>query len=97
LDLQDDPHVGPSLTFRSPDTGQPVNLAYLVPRSREELLQKQTAYDIWSERTFGMMSRLSDYSRSLLTGWYASRHVLGGGDGQFAEKIERYYRESRDQ
>lgn len=97
LDLQDDPQFGPSLTFLSPDTGKPVNLAFLVPRSREDIWNKQTAYHLWSEKTFGMMSRLSDYSRSLLTGWYASRHDLGGGDGHFAEKLERYYQTSRDQ
>ncbi|WP_019123070.1 4-hydroxyphenylacetate 3-hydroxylase family protein [Brevibacillus massiliensis] len=97
LALQDDPASQPSLTFSPPDTGKPANLAYLVPGSKEEVLQKETAYRIWSEKTFGMMSRLSDYSRSLLTGWYASRHVLGGSDGKFADKIDRYYRLSRDQ
>ncbi|MBN2910046.1 4-hydroxyphenylacetate 3-hydroxylase [Polycladomyces sp. WAk] len=97
LDLQDHPETRDDLTFRSPDTGEPVHLAYLVPYSRKDLKRKARAYQIWSDATFGMMSRLSDYSRSLLTGWYASRHLLGGKDGQFAHKIERYYQQSRDQ
>lgn len=97
LDLQDHPETRDDLTFVSPDTGERVNLAYLVPYSREDLKRKERAYQIWSDATFGMMSRLSDYSRSLLTGWYAIRHLLGGKDGEFAGKIERYYQQSRDQ
>jgi 4-hydroxyphenylacetate 3-monooxygenase len=97
LDLQDHPDTKDELTFLTPDSGMAAHLAFLVPYSREDLKRKARAYQIWSDATFGMMSRLSDYSRSLLTGWYASRHLLGGKDGQFAQKIERYYEISRDQ
>lgn len=92
LDLQDDPETENQLVYE--ENGKKVHLSFLVPRSKEDLKRKSKAYKIWSDRTFGVMSRLSEYARSILTGWYAARSELGGNDGQFAEKIARYYRHS---
>ncbi len=96
LDLQERTETRDALTFPSPGSGKPVNAAFLVPRSKEDILHRHAAFQIWSDATFGMMSRLSEYSRSLLTGWYASRHRLGGNSQAFAEKIAGYYEASRD-
>ncbi|RXZ82954.1 4-hydroxyphenylacetate 3-hydroxylase [Paenibacillaceae bacterium] len=97
LDMQANPSTLHPLTFPSPLSGQPVNAAFLVPSTIDALLQRSQAFRLWSDATYGMMSRLSEFSRSLLTGWYISRHRLGDGAGQFAEKIARYYEQSRDQ
>lgn len=97
LDMQEDPAAVQALTFPSPTSGQPVHAAFLVPSTKDELLQRSEAFRLWSDATFGMMSRLSEFSRSLLTGWYISRHRLGDASGQFADKIARYYELSRDQ
>ncbi|ALS27881.1 4-hydroxyphenylacetate 3-hydroxylase [Paenibacillus sp. 32O-W] len=97
LDLQEKPDTRDDLTFVSPGSGKPVNAAFLAPFGKEDILRRHTAFRIWSDATFGMMSRLSEYSRSLLTGWYASRHRLGGDARKgFADKIARYYEQSRD-
>lgn len=42
------------------------------------------------------MSRLSDYARSRLTGWYASREDYKKFDEHFPHKINAYYEEARD-
>ena len=34
---------------------------------------RRTAFETWGYATDGVMSRLSDYARSRLTGWYVSR------------------------
>jgi len=96
LDLQEKPDTRDALTFISPGSGKRVNAAFLVPSRKEDILHRHAAFQIWSDATFGMMSRLSEYSRSLLTGWYASRHRLGGASKGFADKIALYYEQSRD-
>lgn len=94
LDLQDQPDTKDFLTYLPEGSDKRASLHYLVPESKEDISRKSKAFRIWSDQTFGVMSRLSEYSRCLLTGWYASRHLYG--DKKFAEKIERYYLHSRD-
>ncbi|WP_141335897.1 4-hydroxyphenylacetate 3-hydroxylase family protein [Paenibacillus sp. tmac-D7] len=96
IDLQEQPETRDALTFTSPATGKRVNAAFLVPYGKEDILHRHEAFRIWSDATFGMMSRISEYSRSLLTGWYASRNRLGGASDHFADKITRYFEQSRD-
>ncbi|AJY74774.1 4-hydroxyphenylacetate 3-hydroxylase family protein [Paenibacillus beijingensis] len=96
IDLQEAPETQDALTFVSPTSGKRVNSAFLVPSSKEDIRRRHEAFKVWSDATFGMMSRLSEYSRSLLTGWYASRSRLGGASDHFADKISRYFEQSRD-
>ncbi|OMF20298.1 4-hydroxyphenylacetate 3-hydroxylase [Paenibacillus sp. FSL H8-0548] len=70
--------------------------AFLVPYTAEELAKRTQAFHVWSKRTNGMMSRLSDYARSIITGWYGARVQLGRLDPHFESKISAYYREARD-
>ena len=53
-----------------------VHTAFLVPNSYNELLMRRTAFETWSYATDGVMSRLSDYARSRLTGWYVSKYFI---------------------
>ena len=52
---------------------------------------RRTAFETWSYATDGVMSRLSDYARSRLTGWYVSRDFYKKFDAQFPDKIASYY------
>ncbi|MDI3257096.1 MAG: 4-hydroxyphenylacetate 3-hydroxylase N-terminal domain-containing protein [Kyrpidia sp.] len=82
--------------FVSPRTGQYVHRAFLVPRSPGDLKKRREAFEYWARATRGMMSRLSEYARSLVTGWYASREAFRRFDPQFPDKISRYYESARD-
>lgn len=82
--------------FISPATGEYVHSAFLVPRNYKDLQTRSKAFACWAEKTNGVMSRLSDYARSRLTGWYATREYYRKFDNQFPEKIARYFTEARD-
>lgn len=77
-------------------TSEGAHLSFLVPTEREDLLRKEKAYKIWADATFGIMSRLSEYSREIETGWYANRKHLATIIPHFDTKIERLYKNSRD-
>ncbi len=93
LDAED---VQAQIGFVSPRTGQYAHNAFLVPKTPEDLIRRRTAFRYWAEQTHGVMSRLSDYARSMVTGWYAVRSAFQLDDSHFADKIARYYEFARD-
>ncbi|PFA91036.1 4-hydroxyphenylacetate 3-hydroxylase family protein [Bacillus cereus] len=96
-DLFKDPRHQQLVGYLSPKTHTWVHTAFLVPKSFEDILKRRTAFETWSQMTDGVMSRLSDYARSRLTGWYATRESYKEFDPQFPDKISNYYEEARDQ
>ncbi len=94
--LFDDPIRRDSVGYVSPKTKEFVHTAFLIPNSYNELLMRRTAFETWSYATDGVMSRLSDYARSRLTGWYVSKYFYKKFDVQFPDKITSYYEEARD-
>lgn len=94
LDLQQSEAIKSLLTYETED-GFNAHLSFLVPRTHEDLEKKRKAYQIWVDQTFGVMSRLSEYSRSLFVGWYANRAELDGFAPGIAEKLENNYYRSR--
>ncbi|SFE51415.1 4-hydroxyphenylacetate 3-monooxygenase [Bacillus sp. OV194] len=92
----DDPKLRDKVGYLSPKTMEYVHSAFYVPESYKDLLKRRTAFEIWSQSTDGVMSRLSDYARSRLTGWYASREDYRAFDKAFPDKIRSYYEEARD-
>lgn len=94
LALQDHPDWRDTLTFPLSPDGILAHMAFRVPEQQSDIQRRRRAFEIWANRTLGVMSRLSEYSRSLVTGWYVDRNRLGETAPHFAEKIERYYRES---
>ncbi|MBJ6363734.1 4-hydroxyphenylacetate 3-hydroxylase family protein [Paenibacillus sp. GCM10012307] len=95
LDLQDDPVVGPQLMFET-ETGVRANLAYLVPVNKEDIIRRGRSFKIWSDATFGVMSRIAGYYRSQITGLYMNRHLIDQEQPHYAERIEKYFNYVRD-
>lgn len=95
LDLQDDSTIGPQLTFIT-DMGVKSNLAYHVPEKKEDVIQHGKSFQIWSDATFGVMSRVGGFYRVQLKSWYIRRHIIAEKQPYFAEKLESYYRYMRD-
>lgn len=89
LNLIDDPKVG----YYDEFSEAIVHKAFLIPMNYEELIQKRQAYETWATKTFGMMSRLSDYAYSLITGYYIDRYTFDAYDEGFSKKITNYFEE----
>jgi 4-hydroxyphenylacetate 3-monooxygenase len=87
IKLIDDGKVG----FYDESVQQNVHKAFLIPQTREQLLEKREAYETWASKSYGMMSRLSDYAYTLITGYYIDREQLSVYDATFAEKISNYF------
>lgn len=96
FNMLDDRDTRDKVGFQIPGKEKYAHSSFLVPYTQEELSKRSMSFACWSQETHGMMSRLSDYARSLVTGWYAARHEIGRLDPHFEAKITSYYEEARD-
>src|SRR5690348_16799118 len=72
FDMLDEAEYEDRIGFHDEVTGRVYHNSFLVPRSHADLSKRSSAFRIWADSTHGVMSRLSDYARSRLTGWYAT-------------------------
>ncbi|WP_028561091.1 4-hydroxyphenylacetate 3-hydroxylase family protein [Paenibacillus pinihumi] len=97
FDTLDDPVLRETVGFKVEGREHYAHSSFLVPHTQEELARRSRSFSCWSNETHGMMSRLSDYARSIITGWYAARGQLKALDPNFESKISAYYEQARDQ
>ncbi|QOK29883.1 4-hydroxyphenylacetate 3-hydroxylase (plasmid) [Cytobacillus oceanisediminis] len=83
--------------YISPRTNEFVHKAFFIPRSLDDLISRRKAFDVWSRKTYGVMSRLSDYANSLITGYFIDRDYFDRFDSSFSKKITAYYENARDE
>jgi anthranilate 3-monooxygenase (FAD)/4-hydroxyphenylacetate 3-monooxygenase len=95
FDQQVRPDLGDVMTYRTED-GDRAGLSFLVPRSREDLVRRRRAMEVWAEATFGLMGRSPDYMNTLLVAFSESLEFFAQGGARFAENVQRYYRRCRD-
>jgi 4-hydroxyphenylacetate 3-monooxygenase len=96
FNMLDQPDVQHFVGFQPPSSDKYAHSSFLVPRNQDDLRKRSIAFKYWADETHGVMSRLSEYARSLVTGWYAAKDQLAQLDPQFAYKITDYYEKARD-
>lgn len=80
FDLQ---HAEPNLCLMpNPDTGEPMNVSHLIPRSREDLLRRHGCLERIAQESAGVMGRSPDYLNVTLAGFAGRADVwaLNGND-----------------
>ncbi|WP_422933548.1 4-hydroxyphenylacetate 3-monooxygenase, oxygenase component [Sinomonas sp. P47F7] len=96
FDLQHDPEFRDRLTYPSPTTGDPVNAAFLVPRTKEDLVRRRGAMSVWATYSNGFLGRTGDYLNSALTALGAAKKFFAQTDPVYGERIEAYYEFARE-
>ncbi|HLH23608.1 MAG TPA: 4-hydroxyphenylacetate 3-hydroxylase N-terminal domain-containing protein [Chloroflexota bacterium] len=79
------------MTYALPD-GRRVSYSYLLPTSREELLQRRRNAEMWATATFGMVGRFPDFCAALVVGLYDVREELAAIRPEFAANVVAYHR-----
>src|SRR4051812_50211311 len=75
----------------SPDTGEPVSVAYLLPRSTDDLVRKREMIAFLARRTGGAVGRLPEYIANIVMGLYDVREVLAEEDPAFAGNAPPFF------
>ena len=75
-DLQWDPALKSKLTYSSPKTDDPVSLAFIQPRSVEDLIRRREMFKYWADFSGGMLGRTPDYLSAILASCASSAHYF---------------------
>jgi 4-hydroxyphenylacetate 3-monooxygenase len=95
-DLAAAPENREVMTFPSPATGQPVNMAFLMPRTPEDLAARRRAHRLWADATFGMMGRSPDHVAGFMTGFALCPDLFAREDKRFGDHVVRHHAYLRD-
>jgi 4-hydroxyphenylacetate 3-monooxygenase oxygenase component len=68
-----------------PETGEPVNISHMIPRSIEDLKRRNRGLSRISEATVGLMGRTPDYMNVKFACFAARQGIWAGADGSNAE------------
>lgn len=91
-DLARDPAHRDAVLHASPETGDPVNNQFLLPRSPEDWVRRRNLHKLWADATYGLMGRTTDFIGSQLTGWYVSADFFK----PYSENVRRYFEHVRE-
>jgi 4-hydroxyphenylacetate 3-monooxygenase len=95
-DLQHEATHQELLTMPSPTTGERVSLAYLLPRSVDDLARQRRMYEYLVRRAGGVAARLPQHLATVVLGLYDVRDLLGAEDPVFAAHVARYFEYCRE-
>ncbi|SFF90498.1 4-hydroxyphenylacetate 3-monooxygenase, oxygenase component [Blastococcus tunisiensis] len=93
-DMQRDPELGPVLTRPGPDG--PIGIAFVPPRSYEDLVARREAFRVWSEATLGLMGRSPDFLNTTLMAFAEEPAVFEELGPQYARNVQAYFEYVRD-
>jgi 4-hydroxyphenylacetate 3-monooxygenase oxygenase component len=65
-----------------PETGEPINISHMLPRSKDDLRRRQVGLVRLSEVTMGLMGRTPDYMNMKFSGFASAPWVWAGPDGR---------------
>mgnify|MGYP003382332656 CR=1 FL=1 len=94
-DMQHDPATRDDLTYITPETGERAGIAFMQPRTKEDLLHRSRGMSHWAQYSNGMMGRTPDYVSSSLMAFAAARDYFAQVDPRFGDNVDAYYREAR--
>ena len=95
-DLAASPETRDVMTYPSPRTGEPVNVAFLPPRDRADLARRRRGLEAWAESTYGLMGRSPDHVAGFLVGFSLRPDLFARGGARYADNVVRYYEHIRD-
>jgi 4-hydroxyphenylacetate 3-monooxygenase len=96
-DLAHNPANRELMTYPSPRDGQPVNKAWLVPRTREDLAARRRAIKFSADASYGFLGRSPDHVASFFAGFAGSPEFYARGGQQFADNLLRFAAKAADE
>ena len=95
-DLQHSPENHDKMTFKSPTSGEPVALSYLVPETQDDLMRRRGALEIVAQSCHGMLGRTPDYVNIQLTASRQLAHLYGLNDKRHGDNLRNYHEYVRE-
>jgi 4-hydroxyphenylacetate 3-monooxygenase len=93
-DFQNLPELRDLMTYETED-GDRAGMAFIEPRSKEDLRRRAAAYAAWAEVTCGFMGRSPDYMNAAMMAVGAVGHRWGESDPKWGEHAKNVYLDAR--
>jgi 4-hydroxyphenylacetate 3-monooxygenase len=77
------------------EPGERAGMAFIEPRSKEDLRRRAAAYATWAEVTAGFIGRSPDYMNAIMMAVGAAKGELGVRDKAFGERAYNVYLDAR--
>ena len=84
------------MSFKSPSSGEPAALSYVIPQSQEDLLRRRRALEIVAEDSFGMLGRTPDYVNIQLTSMRQMAGLYGSNNSRYGDNLVQYHEYVRE-
>lgn len=97
FDLAHDPANRELMTYPSPRDGRPINKAWMVPRTRADLLARRKAIKSWADASYGFLGRSPDHVASFFAGFAGSPGFFARAGQQFADNLLRFAAKAADE
>ncbi|HEY7067605.1 MAG TPA: 4-hydroxyphenylacetate 3-monooxygenase, oxygenase component [Chloroflexota bacterium] len=95
-DLQADPADRERLTYPSPTSQAPVSLAFIQPRSVDDLVRRRGMFKAWADQSGGLLGRTPDYLNAILTGFASAAPFFARNGPEYPERVVAYYEWCRE-
>src|SRR3954451_21571853 len=95
-DAHFDPVTRDRMTYTDAETGKPASLAWKVPRTVEDLVEKRELCRLTTYMLMGVFGRPPDYAPLNPMGYLSLGDRIGDLNPQWAENVEHYVRWGRE-
>ena len=95
-DLQHQAENQERMSFKSPSSGQPTALSFIIPQTQEELLRRRRAMEIVAADSYGMLGRTPDYVNIQLTSMRQMAALYGRNDPRYGDNLVQYHEYVRE-
>lgn len=89
-DCAADPRQG--MIYTAPETGQPANRVFQIPKSREDLTARRLASAVWAKRTHGLVGRSPDHVGAFLAAFAGQPEFFDTPTRPFGKNVTAFYR-----
>ena len=97
FDRVHDPSNRELLTYASPRDGGPINKAWLVPHTHEDLASRRRAIKFFADQTYGFLGRSPDHVASFFAGFAGSPSFYARNGQRFADNLSRFAAKAADE
>jgi aromatic ring hydroxylase len=96
FDAQFDPSSRDVTTYVDEASGERYSTAWLVPRTKSDLVRRRQLLNFTTDHTLGVFGRPPDYGPTLAMGFLAAMHKIEKTEPEAPEKIQRFIAYGRD-
>jgi len=96
-DMQVHEEYRSKLTYPCPETGEPVGLSYLQPRTKRDLARRRGMMQLWAEKHHGFLGRSPDYMNTAMMAFGESARLFEKEYPEYADNVKRYLKYCREQ